>query len=66
MDAQKHRLAKFGLSVPSEIDGEEERQQGKRNCIAWSVGAYMDKPPNGILAHKKKIVDKQGRFNFSC
>ena len=37
MDAQKHRLAKFGLSVPSEIDGEEERQQGKRNDIAWSV-----------------------------
>ena len=26
----------------------------------------MDKPPNSILAHKKKIVDKQGRFNFSC
>ena len=27
MDAQKHRLAKFGLSVPSEID--DERTQGK-------------------------------------
>ena len=30
MDAQKHRLAKFGLAVPSPIgDGDEQQQQGK-------------------------------------
>ena len=31
MDAQKHRLAKFGLTVPSEMDGGgDDRLQGKK------------------------------------
>ena len=39
MDAQKHRLAKFGLDVPSAIDDDDdddERQQGKRDYLSRS------------------------------
>ena len=47
MDAQKHRLAKFGLTVPSEMEGgDDDHHQGKTLQIEYGAACaclvYVD------------------------
>ena len=47
MDAQKHRLAKFGLAVPSEVEGGgDDHHQGKKLQIKYGAACaclvYVD------------------------
>ena len=42
MDAQKHRLAKFGLTVPSEMEaGDDDCHQGKKLQIEYTVDLQL-------------------------